>query len=62
MGTLRSRVGVAVVDDKLFAFGGYDGTSRLATVECYDSKVCKVACYYADIISGARKGKEHMTS
>ncbi len=38
-------MGVAVVDDKLFAFGGYDGTSRLATVECYDSKVCKITCY-----------------
>lgn len=36
MQTLRSRVGVAVVDGKLYAFGGYDGTSRLCTVECYD--------------------------
>jgi kelch-like protein 18 len=32
MTTLRSRVGVAVVDRKLFAFGGYDGSSRLFTV------------------------------
>ena len=39
MATLRSRVGVAVVDKKLYAFGGYDGTSRLATVECYDPQV-----------------------
>ncbi|CAI8010895.1 Kelch-like protein 18 [Geodia barretti] len=36
MTTLRSRVGVAVVDRKLFAFGGYDGSSRLFTVECYN--------------------------
>ena len=39
MTTLRSRVGVAVVDRKLFAFGGYDGSSRLFTVECYDPEV-----------------------
>ena len=39
MATLRSRVGVAVVDRKLFAFGGYDGSSRLHTVECYDPEV-----------------------
>ena len=39
MTTFRSRVGVAVVDRKLFAFGGYDGSSRLFTVECYDPQV-----------------------
>ena len=39
MRTLRSRVGVAVVDGKLYAFGGYDGSSRLCTVECYDPQV-----------------------
>lgn len=39
MTTLRSRVGVAVVDRKLFAFGGYDGSSRLFTVECYNPEV-----------------------
>ena len=37
--TLRSRVGVAVVNKKLFAFGGYDGSSRLSTVECYCPRV-----------------------
>ena len=37
--TLRSRIGVAAVDGLLYAFGGYDGTSRLQTVECYDPKV-----------------------
>ena len=39
MTTLRSRVGVAVVDRKLLAFGGYDGSSRLCTVECFDPEV-----------------------
>ena len=39
MVTLRSRVGVAVVNRKLYAFGGYDGSSRLYTVECYDPEV-----------------------
>lgn len=39
MTTLRSRVGVAVVDRKLYAFGGYDGSSRLYTVECFDPEV-----------------------
>jgi len=36
---LRSRVGVAVVNKKLFAFGGYDGSSRLRNVECYNPEV-----------------------
>ncbi|XP_011495934.1 PREDICTED: kelch-like protein 18 [Ceratosolen solmsi marchali] len=34
--TLRSRVGVAVYKNKLYAFGGYNGFERLATVEVYD--------------------------
>lgn len=33
---LRSRVGVAVHRNKLYAFGGYNGTERLSTVEVYD--------------------------
>ena len=37
--TLRSRFGVAAVDGLLYTFGGYDGTSRLQTVECFDPKV-----------------------
>lgn len=36
MRTLRSRVGVAVVSKKLYAFGGYDGSARLSTVECFN--------------------------
>lgn len=33
---LRSRVGVAAYNNKLYAFGGYNGTERLSTVEVYD--------------------------
>jgi kelch-like protein 18 len=33
MSMLRSRVGVAVLNGKLFAFGGFNGTERLSTVE-----------------------------
>ncbi|XP_012264312.2 kelch-like protein 18 [Athalia rosae] len=36
MTMLRSRVGVAVHKNKLYAFGGYNGTERLSTVEVYD--------------------------
>lgn len=37
MSMLRSRLGVAVLRGKLYAFGGYNGKDRLATVEVYDS-------------------------
>lgn len=36
MKTSRSRVGVAVVNGMLYAIGGYDGQSRLSTVEVYN--------------------------
>lgn len=36
MSMLRSRVGVAVLHNKLFAFGGFNGQERLSTVEVYD--------------------------
>jgi len=36
MSTVRSRVGVAVADGRLYAIGGYNGSERLATVEAYD--------------------------
>ncbi|KAA0203204.1 hypothetical protein HAZT_HAZT000757 [Hyalella azteca] len=36
MSMLRSRVGVVVMDKKLYAIGGYDGHDRLATVEVFD--------------------------
>jgi len=36
MSTLRSRVGVAVLYNKLYAIGGYNGTERLNTVEVLD--------------------------
>lgn len=41
MSMLRSRVGVAVLHGKLYAFGGFNGTERLATVEVYDPKTQK---------------------
>lgn len=40
MDILRSRVGVAAVNNKVYVFGGYDGTiHRLSAVECYDPQV-----------------------
>ena len=36
MSTLRTRVGVAVLGNKLYALGGFDGHKRLSTVECFD--------------------------
>lgn len=41
MSMMRSRVGVAVSGNKLYAFGGFNGTERLATVEIYDPKTKK---------------------
>lgn len=39
MTMLRSRVGVAVLDGKLYAIGGYNGKERLNTLEVYDSRM-----------------------
>lgn len=36
MSMLRSRVGVAVMRNKLYAIGGYNGSERLSTVEVFD--------------------------
>lgn len=36
MSMLRSRVGVAVMMNKLFAVGGYNGSERLSTAEVFD--------------------------
>ena len=36
MKTSRSRVGVTVVNGLLYAIGGFDGQSRLSTVEVYN--------------------------
>ncbi|XP_014240962.1 kelch-like protein 18 isoform X2 [Cimex lectularius] len=50
MSMLRSRVGVAVLKNRLYAFGGYNGTERLSTVEVFDpvkriwSKVSPMHC------------------
>lgn len=50
MSMLRSRVGVAVMRNRLYAFGGYNGTERLSTVEVFNplervwSKVSPMHC------------------
>ncbi|XP_070552820.1 kelch-like protein 20 [Ptychodera flava] len=36
MNTPRSGVGVAVIDGKIYAVGGHDGSQYLNSVECYD--------------------------
>ncbi|XP_063222468.1 kelch-like protein 18 [Bacillus rossius redtenbacheri] len=36
MSMMRSRVGVAVMHNRLYAFGGYNGYDRLSTVEVFD--------------------------
>lgn len=36
--TARSRVGVAVLNRKLYVIGGFDGKNRLKTVEMFDSR------------------------
>lgn len=36
MNSIRSRVGVAVMNRQLYAIGGFDGHDRLRTVEVYD--------------------------
>lgn len=41
MSMLRSRVGVAVLHGKLFAFGGFNGHERLSTVEVFDPETKK---------------------
>ncbi|XP_002741110.1 kelch-like protein 5 [Saccoglossus kowalevskii] len=38
MNICRDAVGVAVLGDKLYAIGGYDGSTYLNAVECYDSQ------------------------
>lgn len=37
MSMRRSRLGVAVIKHKLYAFGGYNGYDRLASVEVYNA-------------------------
>lgn len=41
MSMLRSRVGVAVMNSKLYAIGGYNGHERLSTVEVFDPELKK---------------------
>jgi influenza virus NS1A-binding protein len=37
----RGRFNIAVVGDKVYAVGGCNGTTELATVECYDPQLGK---------------------
>lgn len=37
----RGRFNIAVVGDKVYAVGGCNGTTELATVECYDPVLSK---------------------
>lgn len=37
----RGRFNIAVVGDKVYAVGGCNGTTELATVECFDPKLGK---------------------
>lgn len=37
MTMLRSRLGVAVLKSRLYAFGGYNGKDRLSSVEMFDA-------------------------
>lgn len=37
----RGRFNIAVVQDKVYAVGGCNGTTELATVECYDQALGK---------------------
>lgn len=41
MNTPRSTVGVAVLDNKLYAVGGRDGSSCLSSVEVFDPHINK---------------------
>ena len=41
MTTPRSTVGVSVLDNKLYAVGGRDGSSCLSSVEVYDPHINK---------------------
>ena len=38
MSMLRSRVGVAVMQNRLYAIGGYNGQERVNTVEVFDAQ------------------------
>ncbi|XP_071623280.1 kelch-like protein 17 isoform X3 [Heliangelus exortis] len=52
MSTRRARVGVAAIGNKLYAVGGYDGTSDLATVESYDPVT---NCWQPEVSMGTRR-------
>lgn len=41
MNSIRSRVGVAVMNRQLYAIGGFNGHDRLRTVEVFDPETSK---------------------
>jgi hypothetical protein len=45
MSMLRSRVGVAVMQNRLFAIGGYNGQERLNTVEVNNRSFFSLGCW-----------------
>ncbi|XP_064156837.1 kelch-like protein 17 isoform X2 [Anguilla rostrata] len=52
MSARRARVGVAAIGNKLYAVGGYDGTSDLATVESYEPVT---NCWQVEVSMGTRR-------
>lgn len=59
----RCRLGVACLNGKLYAAGGYDGNSFLKSVECYDpstdtwSSVCSMNVKRSRVALAANMGK-----
>lgn len=51
MVTARSNFGIEVIDDRLFAVGGFNGLTTTYDVECYDAasdqwtEVCEMGVY-----------------
>jgi hypothetical protein len=41
----RCRLGVATLNGKIYACGGYDGSSFLRSVECFDPVTNKWVCF-----------------
>nr|CAD7196547.1 unnamed protein product [Timema douglasi] len=58
MSMMRSRVGVAVMRNKLYALGGYNGQERLSAVEVFDplkrvwNRITSMRCRRSQIVKG----------
>ncbi|XP_041372118.1 kelch-like protein 18 [Gigantopelta aegis] len=63
MSTMRSRVGVSVLNGLLYAIGGYNGSERLCTVEVFDpdshrwKKVAAMNCKRSALGAASLNGK-----